>query len=82
MAVYELSDKALDDLDRLYEYGLLTFGLSQADEYFEGLLERFQEIAEAPRLYPAVDHISEGYRLSIYRVHSIYFRITDSGVFI
>ena len=82
MAVYDLSEKALDDLDRLYEYGVLTFGLMQADEYYDGLLARFQEITETPRLYPAVDHVSEGCRLSVFRAHSIYYRITDSGILI
>ena len=82
MAVYDLSEKALDDLDRLYEYGVLTFGLGPADDYYDGLLLRFQEIAQSPRLYPAVDHINEGYRMSVFKAHSIYYRITDQGVYI
>ena len=82
MAVYDLSEEALKDLDRLYEYGVLTFGLSQADEYYDGLLLRFQEIATTPLLYPAVDHISEGYRMTVYKAHSIYYRVTDQSVYI
>lgn len=82
MADYDLSEKALDDLDRLYEYGVLTFGLNQANDYYDGLLLRFQEIAISPRLYPAVEHIHEAYRMSVFKAHSIYYRITDTGILI
>ena len=37
MGSYRLSDAALADLDRIYEYGILTFGLQQADKYYDGL---------------------------------------------
>lgn len=82
MAAYDLSEKALNDLDRLYEYGVLSFGLPQADDYYDGLLLRFQEIAITPLLYPAVDHIGEGYHLTVFKAHSIYYRVTDRGVYI
>ena len=41
MAGYRLNDRAIADLDRLYEHGILTFGLQRADEYYDGL-ERFR----------------------------------------
>ncbi len=41
MANYSLTDAALADLDRLYEYGILTFGLKQADKYYDGLVDYF-----------------------------------------
>lgn len=60
MASYRLNREALADLDRLYEHGVLTFGLRQADAYFDGIVTRFQEIADQPELYPAIDHIRQG----------------------
>ena len=48
MASYRLNDAALADLDRIYEYGILTFGLQQADKYYDGLLLYFQAIADSP----------------------------------
>ena len=80
MAGYRLNERALADLDRLYEYGILTFGLRMADEYYDGLIKRMQEIADRPKLYPVVDHIREGYRRSVCGVHSIYYRIGVEGV--
>lgn len=80
MASHRLSDKALADLDRLYERGILTFGLRLADEYYDGLIARMQEIADQPKRYSAVDDIREGYRRSVYGMHSIYYRIEEQGL--
>ena len=82
MASYRLNREALEDLDRLYEHGVLTFGLRQADAYFDGIVSRFQKIADQPELYPAIDHIRQGYRRSVYKSHSIYYRIDPGEIVI
>jgi len=48
MAVYRLSSKAAADLDAVYEYTILNFGLEQARAYLSGLHERFETLAEHP----------------------------------
>jgi len=63
MVNYKLNEEADKDLDRLYEYGVLSFGLDQADRYYEGLIERFYELVDNPKLWQAVDYIRTGYRL-------------------
>ncbi|MDT0499179.1 type II toxin-antitoxin system RelE/ParE family toxin [Algiphilus sp. W345] len=82
MATYRLSNSADQDFDSLYVYGVLTFGLEQADAYAAGMQARFTQIAEKPRLYQAVDDIRPGYRRSVYGSHAIYYRIEDGGVLI
>lgn len=82
MARYLLSERARSDLYRLYEYGVITFGLQQADNYFDGIISRFQEIADKPQLYPKVDHIRKGYRRSVFGVHSIYYIAQVDEIFI
>ena len=72
MASYKLSADAEEDIRRLYRYGIQNFGLAQADTYFDGLFARFDQIAEEPFLYRAVDEIRKGYRRSVYGAHSIY----------
>jgi len=49
MAVYSLSSKAAADLDGIYEYTILHFGLEQARVYLLGLHERFEILAEHRR---------------------------------
>ena len=80
MANYKLSEEAEDDVSELYRYGILNFGLDQADRYYDGLFDRFDKLAENPFLYQAVDHIRAGYRRSVYRRHSIYYRIQGKTV--
>lgn len=82
MASYRLNERALADLDRLYEHGILTFGLRLADEYYDGLIARMQEIADQPKLYPTVDDIRKGCRRSVYGSHSIYYRIDSNKIVI
>jgi toxin ParE1/3/4 len=80
MASYKLSRLARTDLREIYSYGFQEYGEIQADRYFAELLVRFEQIAENPFLFPAVDHIREGYRRAVCGVHSIYYRIENDGV--
>lgn len=71
MASYKLSKSADKDFEPIFIYGVLTFGLKQADLYAAGMVARFEQVAHHPLLYPAIDHIRPGYRLSVYQSHSI-----------
>ena len=77
MASYRLSSDATLDLQRIYRRGAIEFGEAQADRYFEALFDRFQEIADHPDRYPAVEEIRAGYRRSVCGVDAIYYRIVD-----
>ena len=80
MASYRLNDAALADLDKIYEYGILNFGLKQADQYFDGLVFHFQQIADNPHSHPAVDEIRAGYRRAPYYANSVYYRIEGDRI--
>ena len=80
MASYRLGDAALADLDRIYEYGILTFGLEQADRYFDGLVCLFQQIADSPLSHPAVDEIRAGYCRARYYANSVYYHLEGDRV--
>jgi toxin ParE1/3/4 len=80
MGTYRLTENAKEDLRRIYRRGLREYGEAQADEYYNALFDRFEQIAERPFLYPAVDDIREGYRRSVCGVDSIYYRIEGETV--
>lgn len=80
MASYKLSKKARADLKRIWLYGVKTHGNQRADQYHQGMLDRFAQIAEQPYLYQAVDDIRAGYRRSVYGTDSIYYRINGGIV--
>ncbi len=80
MGSFRLNDAALADLDGIYEYGILTFGLRQADIYYDGLLLYLQTIADNPLSHVGVGEIRDGYRRATYNSNSIYYRMEGEGV--
>ena len=80
MASYKLSQAADEDFENIFNYGIDTFGLEQAVVYQTGMKMRFNEMAENPMLYNAVDHIKQGYRRSVFVAHSIYYTVENDGI--
>jgi len=80
MGHYRLNEIAKLDLKRIYFHGLHVYGETQADKYFNEFFERFEQIAEQPLIYPAVDEVYSGYRRSICGVDSIYYRISSDNL--
>lgn len=77
MPNYRLSNVAKDDLIRIHQYGIRSFGVKQADKYFDNFFASFDLIAQRPLAFEAVDYIKPGYRRCVCGVDSIYFRIND-----
>lgn len=80
MTGYKLSNIAKDDLIRIYEYGVKTFGVRQADKYFNSFFEHFDLISENPYSFEACDFIKPGYRRCVCGVDTIYFRVRNKSV--
>ena len=80
MAKYKLSNEAKNDLIRIHQYGVVKFGTTQAEKYFESFFEYFDMISQRPFSFESVDYIKEGYRRCVCGVDSIYYRINDSIV--
>jgi toxin ParE1/3/4 len=80
MASYRISEDAKADLIRIYRHGVREYGDVLADQYYDAFFDRFEELAEQPYLYQAVDEIREGYRRSVCGVDSIYYRVEGDTV--
>ncbi len=80
MGSYKLSEVAKADLRRIYRRGLREHGEAQADRYYNALFDRFEQLAQQPLLYQAVDDIREGYRRSVCGVDSIFYRVDGETV--
>lgn len=80
MANYRLSTIAKEDLIRIHHYGVKTFGVKQADRYFESFFEYFNIIAQRPFSFEAVDFIKIGYRRCVCGSDTIYYRISSDAV--
>jgi toxin ParE1/3/4 len=80
MGNYKLSEDAKADLIRIHQRGVHEYGETQADKYYAAFFDRFEQLAEQPYLYQAVDYIREGYRRSVCGVDSIYYRVAGDTV--
>lgn len=80
MIKYKLSNEAKEDLIRIHQYGIKTFGMNQADKYFDSFFDHFEIIAKRHLSFEAVDFIKPGYRRCVCGVDTIYFRIADDVV--
>ncbi|MFA0960349.1 type II toxin-antitoxin system RelE/ParE family toxin [Roseivirga sp. BDSF3-8] len=80
MADYKLANEAKEDLIRIHQYGARTFGMAQADRYFNKLFECFDKIAERPFSFESVETIRKGYRRCTCGSDSIYFKVSDLSV--
>lgn len=80
MASYKLSNQAKEDLIRIHQYGILTFGEEQADKYLADFFDQFEIIAQNPGRYQKVDFIRTDYRRCICGVDSIFYRVKDGIV--
>jgi len=80
MGSYKLNEEAKMDLAQIYWRGRQEYTEAQADGYYEAFFERFEELAEMPYKYQAVDHVREGYRRSVCGVDSIYYRLNGDVV--
>jgi toxin ParE1/3/4 len=80
MAEYRLSNAAKEDLTRIHHYGVSTFGVNQADKYFETFFEYFDIIAQRPFAFESIDYIKKGYRRCVCGSDSIYYRLNNDIV--
>ncbi|MDG1729376.1 MAG: type II toxin-antitoxin system RelE/ParE family toxin [Algibacter sp.] len=48
MAEYKLTNNAVEDLSKIWEYTFEIWSEMQADKYYDGLISNCQEIAENP----------------------------------
>ncbi len=82
MADYQLTKMAQRELDGIYEYSILNFGLKKARSYVKGLHACFATLGNNPRMGRDYSHVKEEYRRHEYERHSVYYKRTKTGVLI
>ena len=59
MAEYKLTNKAVADLSKIWEYAFEVWSEKQADKYYDGLISNCEELAENPDLGKNYEGISK-----------------------
>ena len=79
MVDYLLSEAAKVDLKNIYRFGYQRFGEQQAEQYFNGLIACFEEIAKSPLQFQRVPELGD-YHRCVYISESIYYRIVNERI--
>ncbi len=82
MGVYKISKKAASDLAKTYEYGIMTFGLHQAQFYLHTLHNHFQALADSIYLGRDASEFAPDLKRFSYKSHLIFYLYTDTGILI
>lgn len=77
MPRFQLSRPAFQDVERLYEDGVITFGQAKADKYYDGLFEAFDLLASYPHAARLRMEINPPARIYRYRSHMIVYEVDD-----
>ena len=81
MAKYELTNKAIEDLSKIWDYTFEVWSEKQADKYYEMLISNCQEIAESPNLGKNYDGITQNLLGIKANRHIVFYRkITENYV--
>jgi toxin ParE1/3/4 len=79
MAKYFLTNKAVEDLSKIWEYTYEVWTENQADKYYSLLIDSFREISENPELgknYKEIDSTILG--LSVGK-HIVFYRVAKAA---
>ncbi len=79
MAEFKLTNKAVEDLSKIWNYTFETWSEKQADKYFDVLISNCQEVAENPGLGKNYEGISEHLRGMKTNRHIIFFRTLNQN---
>lgn len=79
MAEFKLTNKAVEDLSKIWDYTFEIWSERQADKYYESLISNCQEIADNPKLgkkYNGITHNLLGIKTNR---HIIFYRTLDEN---
>ncbi len=77
MPKYVLTNKAVDDLSRIYEYTYELWSEYQADKYYEELIDFCKEISKNPKVGKCYDEIDSHIFGFLANKHVIFYRIVS-----
>ena len=82
MGVYNLSRIAEADLVKMYEHGIETFGLYQAQDYLSGIHSLLQILADNVTLGRDASEFLSSLKRFSYKAHTIFYLVNDDSIFI
>jgi toxin ParE1/3/4 len=78
MVKYKLTNQAVEDLSKIWDYTFEVWSEKQADKYYEMLILNCQEIAEHPNLGTIYDGITQDLLGIKANRHIIFYRVINN----
>ena len=75
MHSYQLSNKAVEDINDIWAYTLIEWSESQAEKYYEVLIAAFEQIASNPSLGKNYDEVIVDLKAFLVAKHIILYRL-------
>lgn len=79
MAEFKLTNKAVEDLSKIWNYTFEIWSENQADKYYEMLIFSCQEIADNPLLGKNYDEITQSLFGMKMNRHIIFYRTSNEN---
>ena len=79
MAKYKLTNKAVEDLSKIWDYTFEVWSERQADKYYESLISNCKEIADNPHLGKNYNGINQSLLGMKMNRHIIFYRILNKN---
>jgi toxin ParE1/3/4 len=79
MAKYFLTNKAVEDLSKIWDYTYEVWSESQADKYYIGLIDCCKQISEHPGVGKDYNEIGQGLLGVKIGKHIIFYKILKPG---
>ena len=77
---YRISEKAINDLERIWLYTFNKWSLEQADRYHNLIINEIEFIVDNSNISRKMDYIRQGYRMSKVKSHLIFFKKTEDDI--
>lgn len=77
---YRIRARAQADLESIWLYTVEQWGIKQADNYLEALIQCFEWLAESPSLGKARDDVKQGYFCFPVGRHLVFYIIVNDKV--
>jgi toxin ParE1/3/4 len=77
---YRISQRAIDDLNSIWEYTLHKWSREQADRYYSLILDEIEFISKNYMIGKSFEHVRKKYRVSRIKSHLIFYRKIDDSL--
>ena len=77
---YEISEKAIEDINQIWLYTFENWSQEQADRYYDQIMDEIEFIAANFEDGRSMEHIRKGYRAGKVKSHLIFYRKSKKNV--